>query len=493
WSPDGKKIALAVKSGETDAIMVIDVNSGSTERIPFDLDGISSVDWSPQGDKIAFVGSRAPQSDIYVYDFNTKQLERLTDDLFSDYDPSFSPDGQTIYFTSDRGPYLTPNVVPKGFRMITFDYSQRDLYSVEVATKSVKRWTNTPQSDEGSPVVSPDGKKVLYVSDHPGINNIYELELATNITRPLTNSLSGVYQLSISRDGSKLVFASLTEAGFDVFLMRAPFERKLSVAELEPTEYVKRKLDLPREKKPREILAADQTSKDTVGVREGVVILADTTVEETRYQPSGRVDLSGYIFSERNMRDTAATIAATSRFPRFEVTDNRDEEGNYVPRKYKLNFSPDLVYGTASYNTFYGLQGITIMAFSDMMGDHQIVLQTNLQLDLKNSDYGLAYYYRPYRIDYGFQGFHSARFLFLDGPFGIELNRFRMWALAAGMSYPLDRFNRVDGSLLWLNLSRDNLDNPFEKPQRRSFILPIVSYVNDNSIWQGGWFGPNNG
>ena len=23
--------------------------------------------------------------------------------------------------------------------------------------------------------------------------------------------------------------------------------------------------------------------------------------------------------------------------------------------------------------------------------------------------------------------------------------------------------------------------------------MPLVSYVNDNSIWQGEWFGPNNG
>jgi Tol biopolymer transport system component len=493
WSPDGKKIALAVKSGETDAIMVIDVTTGATERMPFDLDGIASVDWSPQGDLIAFVGSKAPQSDIYVYNLQTKQLQNLTNDIFSDYDPSFSPDGKTIYFASERGPYLTRAMIPSNFQMITFDYRQRDLYALDLSTRAVKRLTDTPTSDEGSPVVSPDGKKILYVSDRQGINNIYELDLTTGATRPVTNSLSGIYQLSLSRDGSKLVFASLHEAGFDVFLMRAPFERRLNVAELEATEYVKRKLDLPRAEKPREVIISEHPSSDTLAVRKGVVVLADTSLEEPRYQPSGRVDLRNYIFSERNMRDTAAAVAP-ARYPRFEVTDNRDAQGNYIPRKYKLNFSPDLVYGTASYNTFYGLEGTTIMAFSDMMGDHQIVLQTNLQLDLKNSDYGLAYYYRPLRIDYGFQGFHSARFLFLSDPFGYtQLIRFRMWALGAAMSYPMDRFNRIDASLLWLNLSRDNLDNPFEKTDRRSFLLPILNYVNDNSIWQGGWFGPNNG
>ncbi|HEY4612812.1 MAG TPA: biopolymer transporter Tol, partial [Bacteroidota bacterium] len=358
WSPDGKKIALAVKSGETDAIMVVEVSSGSTERIPFDLDEISSVEWSPLGDKIAFMGSKAPQSDIYLYDLNTQQLQNLTGDIFSDFDPAFSPDGKTIYFTSERGSYLNRSMVPRNFTMTEFDYGQRDLYSLDVATQSIRRLSDTPSGDEGDPVVSPDGKKLLFVSDRTGISNIYELDVATGATRPISNSLSGIYQLSVSRDGSKLAFSSLHEAGFDVFLMRAPFERTLNVAELEPTEYYKKMLNLPREEKPREVLAATRLSVDTVAVRKDVVVVADTTMEEERYRSGSRIDLRNYVFSERNMRDTAAALApAAERFTRFEVTDNRDENGNYIPRKYKLNFSADLVYGTANYNTFYGLQG----------------------------------------------------------------------------------------------------------------------------------------
>ncbi len=491
WSPDGKKIALAVKSGKTDAIMIIDANSGSVERHLFELDGIHSVDWSPQGNTIAFVGIKAPQSDIYLYDLQTRAIENLTNDIFSDYDPAFSPDGSTIYFASDRGAYLTRSMVPRGFSMVTFDYSQRDIYAVDVATKSVQRITNFPNSDESTPVVSPDGKKLLYVSDRSGINNVYEHDLTTGASRPITNSLSGIYQLSVSRDGSRLAFASLNQAGFNIFVMRTPFERRLDVAELEPTEFVKRRLDLPRAEMPREIVA-ERSPSDTVAVRSGVVIVADTTIEESRYLPVERPDLRNFVFSPERMRDTIATSPA--RYPRFEVTGNKDEEGNYIAHRYKLNFSPDLVYGTAQYNTFYGLQGTTIMAFSDMLGDHQIFLQTNLQLDLKNSNYGAAYYYLPQRINYGFLGFHNAQFVYLDPGIGYSfLYRFRMWALGSVMSYPIDRFNRIEGSLLWLNLSRDNLDFPLERPQRRSFLLPTFTYVHDNSLWQGGWFAPNNG
>ena len=80
---------------------------------------------------------------------------------------------------------------------------------------------------------------MLFVSDRNGINNVYEMNLETRQFQPVTNSLSGVYQLSLSRDGSKLAFSSLNKSGFDIFLMRNPFDRDLKMAELEPTEYFK--------------------------------------------------------------------------------------------------------------------------------------------------------------------------------------------------------------------------------------------------------------
>ncbi|MEE8114196.1 MAG: hypothetical protein V3T23_07555, partial [Nitrososphaerales archaeon] len=92
-----------------------------------------------------------------------------------------------------------------------------------------------------------------------------------------------------------------------------------------------------------------------------------------------------------------------------QIADNVDESGNFKVNKYKLNFSPDIVYANGGYNTFYGFTGSTLMAFSDLLGNHQIVFVSNLQLDLKNSDYGLQYLYLARRMDFGIAGFHSAR------------------------------------------------------------------------------------
>ncbi len=490
WSPDGKKIAFAAKSGGQDAILIVDVNSGDREKIELGLDGIFSVNWSPDGKKLTFEGLKAPSSDIYVYDLESKVLTNLTNDVFTDVDPVFGPDSKTVYFTSDRRDFTSPGKIVPGLKMSQIDYSQLDIYAIDGETHAIRRITDLPNSNETSPVVSPDGKKLLYISDRNGINNVYERNLETGVDRPITNSLSGIYQLTLTSDGSKLVFSSLHQAGFDVFLLRSPFERRLSVAQLEPTEFIKRKFELPRAEKPHQVFNTTSPS-DTVVVRDNIVIVQDTTAEPSRYQSNAKADFKNYVFSPENMRDT---LMASRPKAHFDVANNRDAEGNYVPRKYKLNFTPDLIYGTAAYSTFYGVEGSTLFAFSDMMGDHQIILETNLMLDLKNSDYGLTYLYLPNRIDYGFQGFHTARFLYLDDAYGnVMLYRFRSWAIGGVASYPIDRFNRLDLSVNWMNLSRENLDDTSEPSQNRSFILPLLSYVNDNSLWQGGWFAPNNG
>ncbi|MFA6541513.1 MAG: biopolymer transporter Tol [Bacteroidota bacterium] len=476
WSPDGKRIALAVKSGDQDAIYLIDVASGDEEKLEFNLDGIFSVDWSKQGDKIAFIGNTSYQSDVYIYDLASKKLTNLTDDVFSDADPVFSPDGKSLYFASDRRDFVTPLMRPEDFRISRFDYSQLDIYSIDLSSRTMKRVIDFNNSDETSPVLSPDGKRMLYVSDRSGIANVYERDFETGKDRPITNSITGVYQLSLSTDGNKLAFSSLTKAGFDIFMLKTPFERTLADSVLEPTEYIKRK-------KLFAASAADTSSS---------VIKKEPKDTASVYGDNIRIDFNNYVFSDAATRDQEQTYYDPGPEKDLAVSNNVDENGNYIVNKYKLNFSPDIIYGNAAFSTFYGVQGTTMMAFSDMMGDHQIYFLTNLLLDLKNSDYVFAYYYLPSLIDWGIQGYHSARFLYNYDSYGqISLYRFRMYGIGLSASLPLDRFNRIEGSLAWMNLLRENLDYTTDPTQSSELLVPSFSYVHDNTLW--GYTAPNNG
>ncbi|HUN65867.1 MAG TPA: BamA/TamA family outer membrane protein [Bacteroidota bacterium] len=490
WSPDSRFLALAAKSSDQDAIIIKNVQNGDEQKIELGLDGIFSVSWSPEGTdslhprhQLAFIGLKNGRSDIYTYDLDSHRLENLTHDPFSDADPSWSPDGTAIYFCSDRGDNLDPDRIPENFRMQHYDFHQLDLYRLDLATKKISRLLHLPQSDETSPVAAPDGKHLLFVSDLNGINNIYALSLDSGTYRPLTNSISGVYQLSLSKDGTKLAFSSLVYAGFDLFILRNPLDQKTPLASLEPTEFLRQ---LSLRPAPRH---DDAGHPDSVAIADDVVIRTDTHDTSGVFGNAVKLDLRNYVFND-NYRDRKERKPDTARFPL--AAHNIDSLGNYVPTKYKLNFSTDIVYGNAGYNTFYGVQGSTIMAFSDMLGNHQIYLLTDLYFDFKNSNLALAYMYLPKRIDYGIQIFHSARFLYLDDDtLGEHLYRFRNYGLTGMASYPINKFNRWEGSLSWFNISRENMDILDEPAQTRTVILPSVSYVHDNSLW--GMISPDNG
>src|SRR5512140_2255849 len=158
WSPDGKRVAIATKAGPEDAILVIDAESGDVQKVTPGLAGVFSVTWSPQGNRLAFVGNTPIQSDIYLYDLDTKQLTNLTNDIFSDAFPAWSPDGTMVYFSSDRGGELqAPSPSP-----YLYPLHQADIYRVTVATHTVERVTDWPNSDETSVVVGPTGSKILF-------------------------------------------------------------------------------------------------------------------------------------------------------------------------------------------------------------------------------------------------------------------------------------------------------------------------------------------
>ena len=487
WSPDGERIALSVKSGGYDVIYLIDIETEEKEIIPVQLDGIQSVNWSPDGNKIAFVGHTAKQSDIYVYDLNEKKLENLTDDIFSDKDPAWSQDSKRLFFVSDREDYTNPKRIPKSFKIYNFDYGQNDIYDIDLTSKKIVRITNTPEDNESFPVVGPDGNHILFISDRNGINNIYKLDITGNENAvPITNSLDGLYQLSISKDGKKLAFSSLYEAGFNIFLLNNPFEIAPE-KDLPLTNYVAGLKNLNNTANSDSL--AFETAQKENSDSDNLSFFTGKYVDTTNvYGDSVKIDFNNYVFGSNSSLSIDSTDTVNQK---FNLTDNLDENGNYRVNKYKITFSPDIVYANAGYSSLYGLLGTTVLAFSDVLGNHRLIGVTSLQIDLKNSDYGLTYQYLGDRVNYALEGFHTARFIFLSRGIGSNLFRFRNFGAVGSMSYPLNKFYRVEGGLSYLNVSSENLDNPSEKTEKVSYLLPTVSFIHDNVLW--GYTAPIDG
>lgn len=183
WGPDGNSIGYLRTSEEGLFFVMVELDKSYALPRPtantgqFSLERgfqLSRMAWyAPAGGepftgKVAF--NRIPPNaqggtEIYYYDLDLERQIRLTDDktvdASSNINPSWSPDGKHIVYSSDHRNGSSPE-----FR--------RDLYVVSVSTKATVRLTRTGDNEE-DPAWSPDGTRIAYVSD----GDLYVLTIDT--------------------------------------------------------------------------------------------------------------------------------------------------------------------------------------------------------------------------------------------------------------------------------------------------------------------------
>lgn len=477
WSPDGSRIAFSAKAGGKDALYLVDVTSKSViESYAFDLDGVFSPKWSPDGRQIAFMGLKNNQSDIYIFSLSDRKLLPLTRDIFSDMDPSWSPDGNEIVFVSDRGDLLNP--VPDSFQIQTHPFQQEDLYFISIETGEIVRLTRDP-ADETSPLFGPDGQKILYVSDQNGIGNIYIMDKKTRETFPVTNLLTGVSQISISKDASRLAFSSFYNGGYDIFQMTNPLETRSGSIKLRQTAFM--------------------------GVKKSDTGEAPVETNLPKLSP-GNYDQ--YVFTDAYRRGEHQRPEQKENVF-LDSTQYKNSLGEYKQHPYKIKFTPDLVTGGAGYSQFWGLEGSTLILFSDVLGNHQIGLYTDLFYNFKNSNFLLSYSYLPRRTDFGISAFHYSyryyTYFINDGYLDYGYLRDRNYGLSLFLSRPVDRYRRFEFGVTGLGIDRDLVEldmnmlyyygqeksNDVGSLYKRRLVLFNLGYTTDTVVW--GMTAPVNG
>lgn len=466
WSPDSKFIVFAAKSLGDDVLHIVDVNKKKMTRvIELDLDGIFTPSWSPLGDEIAFMGIKNGQGDIYSYNLKTETLVKITNDSFSDLQPQWSPDGKRIVFASDRGDYYGEGF-PMELKMFQEEFRNLDIYIIDRETRFIERITNT-KNLEASPVFSPRGDRLAYTSDESGIFNIYIYDLASKMNYPITNVISGVFNLSWQGDGSKLAFASFYNAGYDLYLLRNPLEIAPGSVKPKETNFIAKNGHQPLHKN---YAAAREKNK---------------TAEDQEQQNKFR----NFIF-DKNFGEGKIDIDEDKKPVFLDSSEYRSTTGEYKISNYKIKFSPDIIYGNASYSQFFGVQGMTQIALSDVLGNHRINIYTNLFYDIRNSNYELSYFYLPRQTDFGIGLFHYAYYFYIyDGNIGWVRDRNYGGNLFA--SHPFSKYRRLDAMLSYLAIDREFIEWGGMLPDERQMILANLALINDTVLW--GYTGPVNG
>ncbi len=161
-------------------------------------------DWSPDGSLIIFTSDRDGSWELYTMTPDGGDINRLT---FTDYNegwPSWTPDGNHIVFSSD-------------------ETGTSEIYIMDADGSNVRQLTDRPDTFDTYPFVSPDGTKISFSSQIPEVNEgeIYVMNIdGSNITR-LTSTAALNYAPSWSPDGSKIVFVSDRDGNANIYIMGA--------------------------------------------------------------------------------------------------------------------------------------------------------------------------------------------------------------------------------------------------------------------------------
>jgi hypothetical protein len=466
FSPDGRYLSFSAKGGDADVIHIYDTFEEKLQTLRFDMDGIFGSSWSPNGRYIAFRGIINGFSDLYIYDFQKQVLLRLMKDKFDDLQPAWTEDSKGLYFISDRGPYLKADSVGgPGYNMANIKTFNRDIYYYDINEGSISRITDTPY-EERDPTPIDHGKKLLYISGQNGVLNIFLMDTATRKSYAITNFFDGVESISWSERSQQLVFSSFSRMNRNAFLIKNPMELKpltlQDVINLQTRNILYKKEDTGKKKKGKKKLKPDQ-----------------------QRNPG---NYSHYVFGSDRVI-TPEEVKERNKNLELPKSAIMDSSGNFIRKKYKLKFTPDLINGIVGYDIYYGVQGYTQMLFSDVLGDHQIMAGTNLVFDLRNSDIVFQYLYLPKRVDFGFTAVHLSdlfyrRIITSDGRLLDELIRYRTINVGVDLYFPLSKYARLQGGIQWRQVLEEN-QSPTPSTYNGNIHTTLINlaFVRDYSQW----------
>jgi Tol biopolymer transport system component len=271
WSPDGKFLAVVDQSSPQDGygIFLFSVEDGERQRLTWAPQ--SSADYSPafspDGNTLAFIRSSGLSSeDIYLISTHGGKLQRLTADERRITSLAWTADGREIVFSSNRGGGFslwrvalsggTPERVAvtgqNAYSPAISRQGDRLVYNVSFLDSNIWRIDNSNAADhqasptrlisssrqDHSPQFSPDGKKIAFVSDRSGSDEIWLCERDGSHPVQLTffdGTVSGTPRWS--PDGQQIVLDARPAGNADIYVVSAEGGKPRPVT-LEPSHDV---------------------------------------------------------------------------------------------------------------------------------------------------------------------------------------------------------------------------------------------------------------
>jgi len=177
--------------------------------------------WNPDGTRILAVHNAGGKHALHLLDDTGKLIQVLAageqDVVFAD--PDWSPDGLSVALAAWR---------PQGgWNLERFRLSERRF---EPLTHD--------NTIEAQPQFTPDGKQLLFTSDHGGVYNLRRLDLSSGKVTTLTNVEGGAFFPAQAHTDGPVYYTGYGAEGFDIYRLDTPAALPTPIAAPGPSAVV---------------------------------------------------------------------------------------------------------------------------------------------------------------------------------------------------------------------------------------------------------------
>lgn len=203
WHPTGRAIAYSTFGSQGTQIAVRDLGSGSTRTVSTRAGLNITPEFTPDGSALVWAFGQENGTDLVMASYPGGEPRRVTIGRGSDnLSPSMSPDGRRIAFTSNRA-------------------GHPEIYTADIDGTNAELLTTYlagDQSYRSNPAWSPDGRVVAFQSQVAGRFQIMTISLRDRSMRQLTSE--GINEdPSWAPDGRHLVFTSTRTGTKQLFIL----------------------------------------------------------------------------------------------------------------------------------------------------------------------------------------------------------------------------------------------------------------------------------
>lgn len=166
---------------------------------------------SPQGDKIVFTSMRSGDLELWTMDIDGKNQKQITNGLGYDGGAFFSPDGKTLVFRASRP--KTSEAIKEYKDLLKQGQvtpSEMEIYTCNVDGSNLRQVTNLGHAN-WAPYFTPDGKKIVFSSNHKDGGyrfNLYMVNLDGSGLEQITHDETFAAFPMFSYNGKYLIFSS---------------------------------------------------------------------------------------------------------------------------------------------------------------------------------------------------------------------------------------------------------------------------------------------